>query len=280
VSKILFPVLLFSVVFLFVGYFLGQQRASISPVQLKETPTVSTTLAISIPDFQKILPEGVFIRETASISGIQPPAYVVLYIEKSYQIDPEATDYHSCPQGILGQAINGIYHLALYQSGTIKSDIKLPGSYNIYNNKDFLALAYRNAKYNLYPQATFVPDEDSKLEQVKLLNFEDMNGDGKPYELLFTTTAGGCGFFDGLVIGFDPNSNTLKQLSDWWPRFHPDSAGNFYYLFECGDHGNQTRNEAWYTFDPKANRYKVVNKKDTPCEQLFPLKNPTGSPKP
>lgn len=209
------------------------------------------------------LAQGDYLREVRKLEGVKPDSFLVVYIEKGYTVEemsPESA--MSCPGEITGQPIRGRYNVALWQSEKMVSDVVVPeAGYNMPNYR--LALVYRNIRGNIYQD--FERSDKLEWEVVPLINLRDYTGDGKAEEFLLVTTEGGCGFWDGLVAGYDQITNRVAIYSDWIPRFNPDSNGNFHYLFECGDHGNQTRVEADYKFDRAAKRFIKVAEKETPC---------------
>ncbi|HUW21600.1 MAG TPA: hypothetical protein VMW41_02920 [Candidatus Bathyarchaeia archaeon] len=209
-----------------------------------------------------LLPEGVFLRDYQRVPNVGHELMLVLYIEKDYQFSPWS--FESCPGAILGKAIRGQYHLALVNSQQLIDDIAVPAAY-VESQPSGLELAYENTKENLYPVGQYDNKDKDQLETVKLLKLQDYTGDNQEYEFLLTTTAGGCGFWDGLVAGYDPVDKKLVLYSGWLPRLKPNQKGEFDYLFDCGDHGNQTRVESRYQFNPQTKEFEKVWEKETDC---------------
>lgn len=202
---------------------------------------------------KSVLPKGSFLRDYQKIPNHQN-TFIVIYLEKGYQFN--SWDL-SCPGMILGDSILGTYHLSLIRDYKLINDIVLPQAYTG-NNK--LELTYKK-----YKDGWPMEGEEKDKQVIKLLDLKDLTGDGLAYEFLFTTTGGGCGFYDSLVGAYDPDYEEVVLYSDWLPRFEPDSNGRSHYLFDCGDHGNMTRVEKEYQFNQNAKRYDVVNKVETPC---------------
>ncbi len=217
----------------------------------------------SFEQLQSVLPEGTLLREFTYIPGVTPTSYLLLYVEKGNKLDDWG--YDSCPGMILGVAIAGNYHLALFQNGTVISDVKIPKPSD-YDDATSLELVYKNTKENIFGLDANASDANEVIV-ASLLQLKDYTGEGKKYEVVFTTTQGGCGIFDGLVAGYDPEDNKVRLYSDWIPRFSPNSSGEFNYLFECGDHGNVTRIEETYEFDKSAKKFIQTSHKETPCEE-------------
>jgi hypothetical protein len=201
---------------------------------------------------RSFLPEGSILRDYQQIPG-KKNEYLVIYVEKGYEFNSWEI---SCPGEILGDSIIGDYHLVLIQDSKLINDIPIPPAYS---GDHKLELTYKN-----YSDG-WVNYESKHKEIIKLLNLKDLTGDKSSYEFLLTTTAGGCGFYDGLVGGYDPEKNLATLYSGWIPRFSPDENGEFIFLFECGDHGNLTRTEKEYHFNKDLNTYEVVKDTETPC---------------
>jgi len=231
-----------------------------TPQLITPSPKPVPPKAISItliPDIANLLPPGIFVRDIEMIEGLFKATYIVLYLDPGYTMDPDPYAL-SCPSEILGEPLIGNYHIALIQSGQLINTLNIPTAYS----SGLLSLAYRNLP--ILSDATGTDVED-RLQVVKLIALKDYTGDGKPYEFLFTTTGGGCGFYDSILIGYHQLSNTLKFYSTWLPRFNPDNSGKSHFLFECGDHGNDTRVEKTYQFNPKTSQFVITQEKLTPC---------------
>lgn len=200
-----------------------------------------------------LLPDGVFLRDYQALSD-ERDSHLAIYLEKGYKFDSWGL---SCPGIILGDSIVGKYHLVLIQDARLINDVIIPHAYS----EDTIELTYKN-----YKDGWPTENEVKQKEIIKLLDFKDMTGDSFPYEFLLTTTGGGCGFYDSLVGGYDAEENKAVLFSNWLPRFSPNEKGEYYYLFECGDHGNTTRVEEKYAFDKINKTFKRVWEKQTPCE--------------
>ena len=208
------------------------------------------------------LPSDSLLRDYKKLEGITPESYLVVYVEKGYEIDESVCTYLSCPGTILGRSIKGEYHLVLYQRGSIVNDVTVQQAYKGYP----LELVYQNSKENLYEKGEYLEGQKNELELVDLIKLEDYTGDGKAYEFLFLTTGGGCGFYDGLVAGYNDQRNEAVLYSGWVSRFQPNNQGGFNYLFDCGDHGNMLKIEKKYQFDPETEKYELIWEQETPCD--------------
>jgi len=239
----------------------AQHQLTFSEKMVEEEAPPATEPELSSIEIAPVLPEGALLRDYEKLEGVSN-LYLVMYIEKGYQFS--SWDYYTCSGSVLGDAIEGIYHLALFKEKAFVSDIKIPFAYKEYSDLPF-ELSFKNTKGNLYQKGKYPAEEKDELEVVKLLKLEDYTGDGNPYEILLTTTAGGCGFFDGLVAGYDPEMNSVTLYSDWIHRFRPDNDGNFSFLFQCGDHGNNIKIERKYAFDSQEKKFKMTWEKETPC---------------
>lgn len=223
---------------------------------------------------EAVLPTGSFLRDYQRLAGLRPETFLILSVEKGYQKDRFDPTANSCPAMILGESVSGRYHLALFRGEKIVDDLSIPNAYNDEQNNQHipLALSYRNSQANLEPEPTkecvYPNDQTTEcltMKEVKLLDLKDYTGEGQPLEFLLTTTAGGCGFYDRLAAGYDPQSGKLLIYSDWLERFNPNSQGESNYLLDCGDHGNNTRLERKYKFNPTEKKFKLIWERQTAC---------------
>jgi len=200
---------------------------------------------------KRVLPAGAFLRDYSQLGEVSPETYLVIYVEEGYQVSEDYPGpWPSCPAEILGEyPIKGMYHLVLFRNGKLEGDVVIP-TYE----EEYVLLPYQDVDREVSP----------------LIKLADYTGDGKEFEILLTTTSGGCGFFDGIVVGYDLDTQKLLLYSDWLPRFQPDASGKFEYLFECGDHGNETRVEEEYGFNGQTKRYEKTSQRKTDCNELFP----------
>ena len=149
--------------------------------------------------------------------------------------------------------------LIIIEDGKIISDLKIPNLAN-FESEEKLALVY----INKYGESV---NSDS-VRVISLIVLKDLTGDGKTGEFILTTTSGGCGFYENIVVGYDESANAVKLYSDWIMRFNP-VAGKAYDLFECGNHGSEDRVQKWWEFDENIEKFKLVDDKITPCSELF-----------
>ena len=208
---------------------------------------------------QKLIQEGSLLRDYQEIPGVDN-SYLVIYIKPGYTFN--TWDY-SCPGFMLQDSIIGEYHLALVQDNKIINDLVIPLSSvsQAYQTDGKLELIYKN-KFTGNGLGE-VNIEDRVVQ--KLIEFKDLTGDGQPYEFLLTTTGGGCGFNESIVGAYDPEENQAILYSDWIMRFQPDENGESYYLFECGDHGNEIRQEARYKYDANLKKFVKYWELSTSC---------------
>lgn len=238
---------------------------------LTPAPTSSTTIApdpttYSEDELQAVIPSDALLREYQQIPHVKPTTYLLLYVEDGYST--VEYDYATCPGNFLGKSIDGKYHLALFQSGVIIDEVMIPIAYELPDQENFLELSYQKPvpdKYS-YDELLNIPAADIEVITVQLLNLQDYTGDGVGHEILFHTSAGGCGFFQGIVIGYDETENSIHVYSDWIQNFEPDRNGDFYYLFDCGNHGNILRREDTYRFDSNLQRFVRSSHRESPCE--------------
>lgn len=210
-------------------------------------------------NIEKILPAGAFLRDYKKLNGAGDNAYLVIYVEKDFTVDKtEGEALLSCPGEIVGQPIKGKYHLELIENYKTINDVSIP----YYMDRD-LALVYRNIKANIY--GNFNRKDGMEMEGVPLLVLKDYTGDEKPFEFLIITSEGGCGFWNGLVAGYDPDTNKAVLFSDWIHNLNPNNKGYFQYLFDCGNHGNQTRVEEDYQYSPTVKWFIKTGERQTPC---------------
>lgn len=221
-------------------------------------------------EIEKLLPKKTFLRDCTEIPlwlhGLVPldshnrDLYLFVYIENGYQ--SSFYDFNSCPGEIMGTALRGNYHLALFQKNQIIDDIVLPKS----GYQDQLELPYLNTKENLYEKGEYLEKEKNKLEKVKLLTFKNYTGSNRDLDLILTTTGGGCGFYDSLVAGYDEGQNKIILYSGWIGGLNPDRNGESYVLFSCGNHGNTVQSEIKYKFNPTSKKFEKIYEKETPCD--------------
>lgn len=227
--------------------------------QINKNTNQADSLKDAKTKLQGLLPENSYIRDYQRLEGVTPDSYLVLYLDDGYEFNEWDL---SCPGMILGKSIAGNYRLSLLQNMKIINTVDIP---NVYQGSN-LELVYKDIfKYYDYDEHKISVDEkDIPVE--KLIDLKDYTGDGLEYEFLLTTTGGGCGFYDGLVAGYDPWEDKVTLFSDWIASLNPDSSGYFYYLFECGNHGNMTRTERKYQFNSDSKKYELIWEKEAPCE--------------
>lgn len=95
------------------------------------------------------IPKGAFLREKEGIPG-ETGSLLVMYIELGYIVDPENTSkipYESCDGVANGRAIEGKYHLAIYNQGTVIDDLLIPAGKD--NPRGMLRLPFQNTLRNL-----------------------------------------------------------------------------------------------------------------------------------
>jgi len=220
---------------------------------LQNNQNKSSTVSDQENLIKSLFPNGSFLRDFQKVPG-QNNTYLAIYIESGYQFNSWEL---SCPGMILGDSIIGKYHLSLIQNGQIINDLTLP---EFYDNNNRLELTYKN-----YTDGWPSEGETKQKEIIKLLDFQDLTGDGLDYEFLLTTTTGGCSLYNRLVGAYDPDQNKAVLYSNWLFRFEPDSSGKSYYLFDCGDHGNEKKIEKQYQFNKTTKTYEVIWEKENPC---------------
>lgn len=213
-----------------------------------------------ITQIKKALPQGSFLREIKKLADRGGNIWLVIYIEKGYTIQQRtAQQMESCTGEITGQPITGRYMLALYENNKLINEVIIPPV----GSNSFLDLVYKNIRENT--SGDYAEADKLKVEQVSLINFSEMTGDGAADEFLLKTSTGGCGAWYGLVAGYDSRSDRAVIYSDWIPRFMPDNMGNFHYLLDCGDHGNKTRIDEDYAFNKDLNKFIKTGEKATVC---------------
>lgn len=221
-------------------------------------------------EIEKLLPDEAYLRDCTEIPLWLAPLdshnphnrdlYLVVYIESGYQTF--SYGFNSCPGEIMGIALRGNYHLALFQNNQIIDDIALP----IPDYQDQLELPYLNTKENLYEKGEYLEKEKNKLEKVKLLTLKNYTGSNRDLDFILTTTGGGCGFHDSLVAGYDEGQNKIILYSDWIGGLNPDRNGESYILSSCGNHGNTVQSEIKYKFNPTSKKFEKIYEKETPCD--------------
>jgi len=253
------------------SFYLGRKTLPSVPVARPE--------AIISERINSLLPKGSFLRDYEKVAGITPESYLVVYVEPGYKTDlPPSGDppyYLSCPEVSVGQGIEGTYHLALLQNGKVKNDLVIPANGKVGNRQ---ILSYKNTKENIYGYGKVPDKEKSSLEEVKLLKMSDYTGDGKTYEFDISAPVVGCFSPARLVAGYDPDSKQAMLFSDWIAiDGSPDNNGQAHWLFGCGNHGNDLRQEKTYVFDRQTKRFRMTDEKFTACPSASstPLPRPT-----
>lgn len=234
---------------------------------------------------QKVLESGVFLREIELIPGISPESYLAIYIE-----DPKFDEapvkeeglFLSCPESTEGQAIDGIYHLILFQNNSVVNDLAIPSVSFVFvgseQSDDPLRqkLAFKNTKSNIYwmfggPESS--REEAFDLQTVDLIKLKDFNGDGQEFEFKLTGPTSPCGHTQYLIAGYDKKNNQAViysiigsgQTFHWHDNFTPDASGLVEWFLRCGDHGNDIEEHEVYQFDPQENAYILQKKEQNPC---------------
>lgn len=246
---------------------------------------------------QKLLPSNALMREVELIPGVSPESYLVIYIEdpKFDDLKDYETNYYmTCPESTMGQAIEGVYHLGLFQSNSLVDDQVIYSNYwYVDPTTHFLGkgpenrgkLSFRNTKQNIHwrfngPEPS--EEEKNELEIVKLIRLEDLTGDGLGYEFKLTGTTSPCGHSEYLIAGYDKKRNqavvypiitdipdnvvypiiTDFKISYWGDNFLPDSLGKVEWYWRCGDHGATEESYQSYLFN-SANQSYVCLKNET-----------------
>ncbi len=238
---------------------------------------------------EALLPKNSFLRELALIPDIFPESYLLIYVEdpKFNEIPKDASGYiyMSCPEVTEGQAIEGIYHLALFQNNSIVNDKIIPvGDNVVFNNSEEAGesaalrqkLVFKNTKINIYWMFNGLEpskQEEYNLEKVTLINFKDYTGDGQKYEFKLIGATFPCGHTEFLIAGYDQENNKAvvypvvenQDTFYWRDNFDPDSVGKVEWRFQCGDHGNDLEEYKLYQFNTDQENYILTEDKETPC---------------
>lgn len=219
----------------------------------------------------EVLPSGAFLRDFEPIPNLTPTSYLVLYVKNpKFDEIPKERDqlYTTCPELTRGQAIEGEYHLALFQKNSFTSDIVIPPSRQ--------KLVFKNTKYNIYSAfngSKPEKEEEFELEKVKLIHFQDYTGDNQPYEFRLIGETFACGYTSYLIAGYNPKKGevTLYPIKEkgktyyWSIRFSPNSSGRAEVIISCGDHGSDVEERKIYQFNPDEEAYFLIEEKVIPC---------------
>ena len=226
----------------------------------------------------KLLPQGAMLRDFATIPSTQK--VLVISIEDPV-IDPQLApdDLWSCPREVNGQAINGTYHLALFEQGAFINDIVMPSDEDGMIFRD-QGIVYRHTKEAIYQRfGGPKPLDDAEAQQfaeVKLLRLVDLNGDGLPYEFQLEVYLAGCGHVQVLTAGYSAKQQRAviypiiegggQTPSYWHDNFYPDEKGTVHWRFECWDHANDIDAQKTFEFDPGKEAYVLTSHSETACE--------------
>lgn len=211
-----------------------------------ENPFGSFFIGKQIKD---LLPENTFLRDFEKIPDTD--SYFAIYIENPELAEEEKEKivYSSCSFQSLGQSIKGTYHFAVFKKGTLVSDIV---------QEPIQELVYKNIKKNIQ-EKTFKWNE-FQMKKVKLINFQDLNGDGKEHEFRLAGETHPCGFTKYLIAGYDEQGIVYPiqrglQTHYWMERFEPNSQGIVEIENACGDHGSNVLEKFFYSYDPEGKAY-------------------------
>ncbi len=209
-----------------------------------------------------LLPENAFLRDFEKIPDTD--SFFAIYIENPEFADQEKDKsvYLSCSFQSLGQSIKGTYHFAIFENQTLVSDIV---------QNEIQELAYRNIRANLQ-EKTFEWNE-LWMERVKLINFQDLNGDGKQREFRLAGETNSCGATKYLIAGYDEKGIVYPiqrglQAHYWMERFDPNSQGRVEIEYSCGDYSSDTYEYFLYTYDPEIKTYVLDKAKKQACSEI------------
>lgn len=232
------------------------------------------------------LPKGVFLREYERIPDTKIESYLGIYIENYSIAEVQKNDgmglglYYTCPEYTLGQTIEGVYHLFLFQNNNKIADLIIPPSYSE-DSTNVQELCYYNTEQNIcrfFEEHQDCSECDSKsntkLKKAKLINFRDCTGSGKKHDFILVGSTEACGIVNYLVAGYNEELNTIEiynieydnNICQWYSSFYPDEQGIAVIEILCGDHGNEIYTKYTYKFNKSTRIYELVDVIETSCE--------------
>jgi hypothetical protein len=221
-------------------------------------------------------PERVTIREVKPLPNLvgQNQIYAGIYIEnaKISPIDPK-TDYSTCPEQTIGQAISGTYHVFTYFEGKIKNDRILP--LDTYSTQ-ILSFPLKNTlvnNFNFFHGPSYNEDKKNELAISSLINFKDYTGDGKDNEFILYGEENSCGHISNMVVGINEGVGQIVfhpivedgLTGHWSDNFIPNEKGDVVWQVQCGDHGSDTDAKKLFSFDQKTNSYILRGREVKKC---------------
>lgn len=226
----------------------------------------------------KLLPQGAMLRDFAPIPDTQK--VLVIYIQDPV-IDPEPIpdDLLICSGWVSGQAIRGVYHLALLEDGRIVNDTIIPDPSDWHwPVLRHIGLIFRHTKAVIH--ARFggpkpMDDVDAQLfSKVRLMRLRDLNGDDLPHEFQLEVYVAACGYVQVLTAGYSAKQQKAMvypilegQAARYWhDNFHPDEQGRVHWQFQCGDHANDIDAKKTFEFDQAQDAYVLTSHSEAACE--------------
>lgn len=214
-----------------------------------------------------LIPASAMLREIELIPDATPTSYLGLYIENPKDADISSNDYSSCPEETKGQAINGTYHLFLYQQNKIVNDIKIPAAYpDEFNDQYYQGFPLKNTKinnYRFFKGIEPIKSDESKIEKTKLIHLGDYTGKRDRNDFLLVGNQSPCGHVEYLVAGYDRNANRAiiypiqsgTGIGYWFDNFTPNDSGSVVVSNFCGDHGSEIETHKFFSFDSEKQAY-------------------------
>lgn len=219
------------------------------------------------------LPADSLLREFKNLPEFGPDTYLVLYVvhpKIDPPLKPEEIGMHTtCPTMRDGQAVEGNYHLAIFDKDKIVSDVLIPGydypgdseaTRSGIEKRNNIKMPLNNYLLNmswLYNWPKPESAHEAETVTVPLLVLDDLNGDSVKNEVLFYGQTFACVKAEGLVAGYTPDKQvhvysikTPERMYNWLTGFSPDQTGHATTGWECGDHGASTEEHVKYQFDP------------------------------
>lgn len=247
----------------------------------KSHEVVQSKVETTEQKIKKLLFQYAYLRDYQKIPNIEPESYLAIYVNDS-KVDTPKPGWNydaSCSESSEGRAIEGIYYLALIQNDKIVNDIKLPG-YEATQLDDpmlnALRIVYQHTKSHVYyrdggekPPA----EHEYDLVDIKLLNLQDLNGDGEKMEFILDGRTFGCGHTEHLIAGYDKANNKAivypiinkGKTTYWMDRFWPDASGKVETGWGCGDHGTEIEDKSVYKYDSQKEGYIFVENIKKKC---------------
>lgn len=228
-------------------------------------------------DLSSKIPQGSYLREVKDIPGVKGVKLIAYIDNPNFEDKFDLGNITSCPGSTMGQAIDGIYHLALVKDGNLYGDIIMP-AYSYEDNKvdSRQKLAFKNTKANAYYYfggEKFNGKNENDPVDVQLVQFGSFTDNDKLIDFSITGPTSPCSHTYYLHGGYDIQNNKLvfypimegNSKYYWGDSFRPFRGGGVFTEWRCGDHGSETYENNYYQFESTASAYILSTSERGKC---------------